>query len=45
MVVKADFGTLQFAQAFSLDTNNGALLWASPLIQRSNCNYNYISKE
>uniref|UniRef100_A0AC34GVG1 C-type lectin n=1 Tax=Panagrolaimus sp. ES5 TaxID=591445 RepID=A0AC34GVG1_9BILA len=33
---------LQFYQAFN---NSGGLLWASPLLPRSNCVYNYVTKD
>jgi hypothetical protein len=34
---------LQFIQAYN--GSSQGLLWASPMIKRANCNYNYISKD
>ncbi|KAE9549616.1 hypothetical protein FO519_007175 [Halicephalobus sp. NKZ332] len=43
VLMQAGFGSVQFVQIYDLSENT--LLWASPMVQRQNCVYNFISLE
>ncbi|KAK0404874.1 hypothetical protein QR680_017675 [Steinernema hermaphroditum] len=43
ILVKSNFGTAKYVQIFS--ANDRKLFWASPLIKRFNCHYQYSSQE
>ncbi|KAH7700591.1 hypothetical protein AAVH_32284, partial [Aphelenchoides avenae] len=43
VVVFSDVGTLTHVQFF--DRQDRSLLWASPLVKRIKCTYNYVSQE
>jgi len=43
ILIQTDFGSPQFAQVYDVAQQN--LLWASPMISRQGCVYNFISTE
>ena len=42
-VIQANFGSIKYAQIYDLSQHT--LLWASPMIARQECMYNFISTE